>query len=253
MTSIEKGAFLKLFIRNGYVLDFSTITFDVFTKESIGIPLCEKYGLSKGGSLTAYCNEASHDEVVKLLSDLLSYYEINILDSDSKKHKTALYAKCKEIIDRESGSVRLETPAIACVNREYIVDLSNRAIRDVDKREYDSAITKARTLLEEVFCFALEQLDIPPAKNGSIMDLYKQVRNEYNMHTDKDIDKRVNQLLSGLNNIVSSISEMRNKNSDAHGVGANRINISEHHARLFVNSAMVMADFILSVVKNKCN
>ena len=37
-----------------------------------------------------------------------------------------------------------------------------------------------------------------------------------------------------------------NKDSDAHGVGANRISIEEHHARLFVNSAMTMADFILS-------
>ena len=45
----------------------------------------------------------------------------------------------------------------------------------------------------------------------------------------------------------SAIAEMRNKNSDAHGVGAKRINIDEHHARLFVNSSMTMADFIISV------
>ena len=31
-----------------------------------------------------------------------------------------------------------------------------------------------------------------------------------------------------------------------------RINIDEHHARLFVNAAMTMADFILSV-ENKIN
>ena len=41
--------------------------------------------------------------------------------------------------------------------------------------------------------------------------------------------------------------EMRNKDSDAHGVGANRIAIEDFHARLFVNSAVTMADFILSV------
>lgn len=40
---------------------------------------------------------------------------------------------------------------------------------------------------------------------------------------------------------------MRNKDSDAHGVGAKRISIDEHHARLFVNAAIAMADFILSV------
>ena len=64
------------------------------------------------------------------------------------------------------------------------------------------------------------------------------------------MDRRINGLLSGLEKIISSIAEMRNKGSDSHGVGANRINIGEHHARLFVNSAITMADFILSVEKN---
>ena len=41
LNGIEKGAFHKLFNRGGYVLDFSTNEFDVFTAESIGVPLCE--------------------------------------------------------------------------------------------------------------------------------------------------------------------------------------------------------------------
>ena len=73
------------------------------------------------------------------------------------------------------------------------------------------------------------------------------------MHTDEKTDSRIKGLLSGLGNIVSSIAEMRNKNSDAHGVGASRIRIDEHHARLFVNSAIMMADFILSVEQKANN
>lgn len=67
------------------------------------------------------------------------------------------------------------------------------------------------------------------------------------MHTDQNADRRIKTLLSGLENIIASISEMRNKSSDSHGVGSARINIEEHHARLAVNAAMTMADFILSV------
>ena len=67
------------------------------------------------------------------------------------------------------------------------------------------------------------------------------------MHQNKDMDKRINGLLSGLEKILSAIAEMRNKVSDSHGVGSKRINISDHHARLFVNSAMTMADFVLAV------
>lgn len=47
------------------------------------------------------------------------------------------------------------------------------------------------------------------------------------MHADKDIDRRINTLLSGLEKIVTSIAEMRNANSDAHGVGNRRLNIAE--------------------------
>lgn len=36
------------------------------------------------------------------------------------------------------------------------------------------------------------------------------------------------------------LAEMRNKGSDAHGVGGKRISINDYHARLFVNSAMTM-------------
>jgi hypothetical protein len=67
------------------------------------------------------------------------------------------------------------------------------------------------------------------------------------MHQQKEQDIRINSLLSGLEKVLTAISDMRNKRSDAHGVGAKRISIDEHHARLFVNSAMTIADFVLSV------
>ena len=67
------------------------------------------------------------------------------------------------------------------------------------------------------------------------------------MHTDKDMDTRINKLLSGLENIVQSLSEMRNNGSDSHGLGSKRINIDSYHARLCVNSASIMAEFILSI------
>lgn len=141
----------------------------------------------------------------------------------------------------------IATPKIKNVDREYIRSISSRAIRDIEQRDFDSAITKSRTLLEEIFCYVIEKKNEIPSDSGDIGKLYKQVRTLYNMHADTNTDRRINTLLSGLSNIVSAIAEMRNKNSDAHGVGATRITIEEHHARLFVNSSIAMADFILSV------
>ncbi len=250
LTEIEKGYFLSLFNRNGYVLDFSTNVFDCFTLASVGVALCEKYQLSKGQSLMAFCGEASAEDIHKLLFDLLDYYEAFCKDNYGEDKYLSVYEKCKSIKDREIAEVRIEMPAITCVNREYIVDISERAIRDIENNELDSAITKSRTLLEEVFCHAVESKGETPSDSGDIGKLYNQVKTLYNMHQDKNIDKRINMLLSGLEKILSAITQMRNESSDAHGVGNRRIDINEYHARLFVNSAMTMADFILSVEKN---
>ena len=57
-----------------------------------------------------------------------------------------------------------------------------------------------------------------PVTSGKIHQLYKQVKDLYNMHSDKETDQRIKTLLSGLSNIVTAIAEMRNKDSDAHGV-----------------------------------
>ena len=151
------------------------------------------------------------------------------------------------VIHPISNKVEIDVPAIKTIDREYIKSISSRAIRDIEQNDFDSAITKSRTLLEETFCYVIEKKNEKPSDSGSIEKLYRQVRNLYNMHTDANTDRRINTLLSGLNSIVSSIAEMRNKDSDAHGVGTNRIPIKEHHARLFVNTSMAMADFILSV------
>lgn len=153
------------------------------------------------------------------------------------------------VVRKIGSKIEIEVPKIESIDRAYIKDISGRAMYDVENSNYDSAVTKSRTLLEEVFCYVIEKKNETPSTSGDIATLYKQVKTCYNMHADKNIDKRINTLLSGLEKIITGISEMRNKDSDAHGVGAKRIGIDEHHARLLVNASMTMADFILSVEK----
>lgn len=142
----------------------------------------------------------------------------------------------------------IDMPELKIIDREYVRMMSKRAMADVDDGRLDSAITQSRTLLEEVFCFAIEERGETPSESGDVEKLFKQVKGLYNMHQSANADKRVNNLISGLNKIVSSIATMRNKNSDAHGVGLRRIGISGYHARLVVNAATTVAEFIVSVV-----
>lgn len=154
------------------------------------------------------------------------------------------------VIQPIGNKIEIVAPTIKTIDREYIKSISSRAMRDIEQNDFDSAVTKSRTLLEETFCYVIEKKNETPSDSGDISKLFKQVKTLYNMHTDTNTDRRINTLLSGLNSIVSAVAEMRNKDSDAHGVGAARIPIKEHHARLFVNSSMAMADFILSVQQN---
>lgn len=76
-SKLEMGAFAQLFNRSGYVLDFSTADFNAFTMNSIGVPLCGHYGLSKGKSMLAYLDEADPIDATRLLLDLFEYYEFH--------------------------------------------------------------------------------------------------------------------------------------------------------------------------------
>mgnify|MGYP000917936899 FL=1 len=154
------------------------------------------------------------------------------------------------VIQKIGTTISVAAPSVTALDRRYITDISERAMKDISDGNYDSAITKSRTLVEEVFCYVIEKKGVEPSESGDMGKLYNQVKQIYNMHQDKDVDKRINGLLSGLEKILSAIAEMRNKASDSHGVGAKRINISDYHARLFVNSAMTMADFVLAVSEN---
>lgn len=160
--------------------------------------------------------------------------------------KIELYYKIP-IFKVNNISVGVDMPEIRTISREYIAEIAKRAKEDIENENYDSAITKCRTLLEETFCYIIELKQENPTDSGNINRLYNQVKQLYNMHQDQNVDNRINMLLSGLEKILTSISKMRNENSDSHGVGQRRIRIAEHHARLFVNAAITMAEFILSV------
>lgn len=154
------------------------------------------------------------------------------------------------ILHKIGTEIKLETPILNVIDSKYIEGLTRRALLDIANGDFDSALTKSRTLLEEVFCYVIELKHVVPSDKGNIGTLYSQVKNLYNMHQNKETDKRINSLLSGLEKIITAITNMRNDSSDSHGVGTRRISIKDYHARLFVNSSTSMAEFVLSVAKN---
>ncbi len=166
--------------------------------------------------------------------EIIEYAYVQIVNSVIDKINSILYFSGNElaqidnvfVIRKIGGNFTVALPSVKKIDRKYITDISDRAMKDIYDGNYDSAITKSRTLLEEVFFYVIENKGEIPSESGNIEKLYNQVKQLYNMHQSKDMDKRINGLLSGLEKILSAITEMRNKGSDSHGVGAKRINIA---------------------------
>ena len=143
--------------------------------------------------------------------------------------------------------VEVTSPNINRIDLSYVRELPDRCKDELLQGNYDNVITKSRTLIEEVLIFILEKNDQAIESKGDVNKLYNQVKRLLNMRQSKDYDGRVNSLLSGLEKIVEAIANMRNVNSDAHGVGSSRIAIKEREARLAMNSAMTFCEYILSI------
>ena len=143
--------------------------------------------------------------------------------------------------------VQVESPKIQTVDVPYIQGLSERCKADFAEGNYDSVITKSRTIIEEVLIYILENHNQHISAKGDIGKLYTQVKSLFNMKQDNSYDGRVNSLLYGLERIVESIAAMRNSNSDAHGAGSNRIQVKEGEARLAMNSSITFCEYLLSI------
>ncbi len=189
-----------------------------------------------------------YDDILNQCSSFLQQYRGSQIPPNMAK--VEIYYT-DPIFRPEKIAISVETPNLNEITRDYITSVSRRALEDIDNENYDSAITKCRTLLEETFCYVIELKGDEPSDSGDIGRLYKQVKLLYNMQQGPTADRRVNMLLSGFEKILSAIAEMRNIGSDSHGVGQRRINVAGHHARLFVNASMTVSEFVLAVAEKQ--
>ena len=130
------------------------------------------------------------------------------------------------------------------VNHVFIEEQGHKCDKKIEAGDFDGAITNARSLVEAVMLEIERQLSATPLQyDGDLIKLNKRVQSLLNLDpARKDISEVLRQVLSGLTSVVNGIAGMRNKMSDAH---ASTFKASKHHAKLAVNSAKTLADFIL--------
>lgn len=132
---------------------------------------------------------------------------------------------------------------------ELVIEEQIQKCREkVEVGDYSGAITNARSLIEAV-CVKIEA-DLDPdnaqGNDGDLLKLFNRVRKLLNLDPSRqDISDSLKQVLAGLSNIINGLAAMRNKMSDAHGVAYKP---SRHHAKLAVNSAKTLADFLFDTM-----
>lgn len=203
----------------------------------------EIFSKSRFKSLLIKSGESNFESNYSLLiSSTLNAINIHLHFSEIKLvfsgDRITIQSRNKLIIESETLST--------IISSQYIKDLPSRMKDSLGNGDYDTVITRCRTLLEEVFIHVITQFGEKPNDNGNIKSLYSQCARLLNMQHSNSLDKRVTHLLGGLQTIVDSVAELRNKNSDSHGVGNSRIPIHEHHAVLVMNSVMTYCEFLLN-------
>lgn len=175
------------------------------------------------------------EQVVDYLNQYLEYdgYKIVNLGKDF------------QIRDIKSTLIDLELPFKGSkkLYHSFIEEQIHKCDKKILENDFDGAITNARSLLEAVLLEIESKLnESPPQHDGNLNKLYNRIKPLLNLEpSQKDISDTLKQILSGFVSIVSGLAGVRNNMSDSHTW---IYKPQKHHAKLAVNAAKTMADFL---------
>lgn len=275
LTQIEKAAFLRLFNRGGYVLNFSTNEFDVFTAGSIGVALCSRYGLSKGKSLTEYImKDANENDTIKLFSDLFAYYKENFESeytpdiaedipgySQYSAEYANLYHKCQSYLDRVLHTVTPLTVNAVHLQEKFSSEYLSKHIDLMLKMQTENptdAIGKAKELIESCCKTILENNGITWDKNwdvgkltGETLKLLKLTPD--NISNTDPVSQNIKAVLGNLRGITTKLAEIRNPYGSGHGKSASFTGLEVRHAKLAVGCSITFVTFLWDTYEGSDN
>jgi hypothetical protein len=136
------------------------------------------------------------------------------------------------------------------VDSTYIHSEWKKALqRKLDDPE--AAITSARSLIESVCKFILDNQQISYADDAELPKLYKATANSLNLAPDQHHEQIFKQILSGCHTVVEGLGSMRNKLSDSHGKSTKQVRPASRHAELAVNLSGAMSTFLLDTYEQR--
>ena len=150
------------------------------------------------------------------------------------------------VISTSSSLISLETEKILDI--AYVRNLTVLCENDFFSGNIDSVITKVRTMVEEVMIHILEQEGPVKDYKGKLHEMFNDVKEILNM--DSKVGP-VQGIVKALSDLVWNIGGLRNNYSDGHAQGKSRVTLSVHEARLMMNSAVTLMEYVLSIYETQ--
>lgn len=148
------------------------------------------------------------------------------------------------VVEKREADVAFRSPHdnSSHLSHIFISEQIAKCDEKISNKDYDGAITNARSMVEAVLREIEQDLDEnPPKHDGDLVKLYKRVQKLLNLTPDASLPDNLKQLLSGLTSTINGIASLRNKMGDAHVVS---YKAQKHHAELAVNSAKTICRFL---------
>ena len=255
LKSVDRMKFEKLFWMNKwYLLNFSNNSFSDFVMWSIWIdPYNKKYDYwdSKANRLRWIILVESNQKVWQLLLDLLEYWKI--LD-DYTESDIYIYSECYDICKRllETENVSLINPeSTKKIDHKFANEQIEKCIKKLENDDFNWAITNARSFIEAIMIEIIEEKTGQIYKNdGKINKIYSKTKSLLNLENRDEYPFSISQILDWFDKIINWLADLSNNISDRH---ANKFNTQKHHAKLAINWAITISDFLIDSWKYQNN
>lgn len=133
---------------------------------------------------------------------------------------------------------------LAAISHNAVNEQISKANRRIAAGDFAGAIASSYTLTEHLLKLILEEVEVSFNENeGDIRALYKLVREPLNLNPGSEsIASPLKPILDGFQKLVAGLYQISNKASDRH---ARRYNPAAHHAKLAVNAAFALCEFLV--------
>jgi hypothetical protein len=172
------------------------------------------------------------DEAVKYVNEAL------LFDGYELKKTGKFYKVC------DGQGMLVQPVTVTTIGHDFIMDQVAKCRAKIESEDYTGAITNARTLIEAIFLEIISRSEGNQPKNdGNIDDLWRRVKKAMKLNLDREtLPEFIMQIIGGLESSLKGLAALSNNAADRH---AHRFNTRKHHAKLAVNVALTLADFLL--------